>query len=161
MCGERPEWLGELVGKLSSLGAKVEESRIVLKVEVGPESLRKAAELLLQYGYDHLASVEGIDWPSRGVVEVVYFAESYEPEKRSILIELKTAVPRDNPKLQSLIEVWPNALFMERETWEMLGVTFEGNPDLRRLLLPPDWSGPPPLRKDYKVAEEGVYVEYE
>jgi NADH-quinone oxidoreductase subunit C len=97
VCGERPEWLGELVGKLSSLGAKVEESRIVLKVEVGPESLRKAAELLLQYGYDHLASVEGIDWPSRGVVEVVYFAESYEPEKRSMPYRVKNCSTARQP----------------------------------------------------------------
>jgi NADH-quinone oxidoreductase subunit C len=159
--GEKPSWLIEMVSKLSELGIKLEEAKNVLKMEVSPESLREAAKILIQYGYDHLASISGVDWPTKGTIEVIYFAESYEPEKRGILIELKTATSRENPKLPSLIDLWPNALFLERETWEMFGVVFEGNPDLRRLLLPPDWSGPPPLRKDYKVVEEGIYVEYE
>ncbi len=152
----------ELVkSEFEKLGFKVEEARDVLRIRVEPGELRKTAETLVQLGFDHLASVEGVDWPSEGSIEVVYHAESYEEGKRSFLVELRVKVPRDDPRLPTLFEVWPNALFLERETWEMLGVVFEGNPDLRRLLLPPDWSGPPPLRKDFRVEEEGVYVEYE
>jgi len=152
----------ELVkSEFEKLGFKVEEARDVLRIRVEPGELRKTAETLVQLGFDHLASAGGVDWPSEGSIEVVYHAESYEEGKRGFLVELRVKVPRDDPRLPTLFEVWPNALFLERETWEMLGVVFEGNPDLRRLLLPPDWSGPPPLRKDFRVEEEGVYVEYE
>ena len=146
---------------LEGLGFRVEEARDVLRVRLEPAELRRAAEALVQLGFDHLASVEGVDWPSEGVIEVVYHAESYEPDKRGFLVELRVKVPREDPRVPSVFDAWPNALFLEREVWEMLGVTFEGNPDLRRLLLPPDWAGPPPLRKDFRVEEEGIYVEYE
>jgi len=156
-----PSTREEVKQALERLGFAVEEARDVLRVRLEPADLRKAAEELLRLGFDHLASVGGVDWPAEGKIEVVYHAESYELGKRSFLVELRVKVPRDDPHLPSLIDVWPNALLMEREVWEMLGVTFEGNPDLRRLLLPPDWSGPPPLRKDFRVEEEGIYVEYE
>lgn len=159
MSGPNPR--EEVKGALQSLGFAVEEARDVLRVRLDAAYLRKAAEELVKLGFDHLASVSGVDWPSEGRIELVYHAESYEPGKRGFLVELRVKVPRDDPRLPSLIDVWPNALLMEREVWEMLGVVFEGNPDLRRLLLPPSWSGPPPLRKDFKVEEEGVYVEYE
>ena len=56
---------------------------------------------------------------------------------------------RESPKVPSLTDVWTGADYHERETFEMLGIVFEGHPDLRRLLLPEDWNDIPPLRKDY------------
>jgi NADH-quinone oxidoreductase subunit C len=48
------------------------------------------------------------------------------------------------------VGVWPGAEYHERETFEMLGVKFDGHPDMRGILLPEDWNDIPPLRKDYK-----------
>ena len=53
------------------------------------------------------------------------------------------------PQVPSLTDVWAAAEYHEREAFEMLGIVFEGHPDLRRLLLPEDWNDIPPLRKDY------------
>lgn len=161
MSGEKPSWLVALEGRLRELGAELEVQGSILRVRPAPGKVREVAAAAVEAGFDHLASVEGIDWPSKGVIEVVYHAESYEPEKRRFLLEVRVQLPREKPVTPSLFDVWPNALFMERETWEMLGVVFEGHPELRRLLLPPGWEGPPPLRKDFKVVEEGIYVEYE
>ncbi|MEZ0345876.1 MAG: NADH-quinone oxidoreductase subunit C [Infirmifilum sp.] len=141
------------------LEVKVLDNRV--RVFVSPDRLREVAEEALNLGFDHLASIEGIDWPPLNAIEVVYHAESYSENLRNIILEVRVKLPRENPALPSLIDVWPNAILLERETWEMLGVVFQGNPDLRHLLLPPDWSDIPPLRKDYKVVEEGVYVNLE
>ena len=149
----------KLIVELRKLGVEVEEDKNLLKILASPDKLVKVAETLVEAGYDHLANVEGIDWPNENVIEVVYHVESYEKDLRNKLIEIKVKVPRDNPRVPTLVNVWPNALFMERETWEMLGVVFEGHPDLRHLLLPSEWSDIPPLRKDFKVKKEGIIFE--
>ncbi len=151
----------DLVAVLREKGFEAEDRGDVVTVKLEPGKLEEAARLAVELGFDHLASVEGVDWPQDGVIEVVYHAESYEEELRGKLLELRVKVPRDDPRLPTLIEVWPNALFLERETWDLMGVVFEGHPELRRLLMPPDWEGPPPLRKDFKVKTEGVYVNVE
>jgi len=148
----------DLLRRLEEKGLEPVDRGDVVSVAVEPHALREVAELLVEEGYDHLASVEGIDRPGEDVIEVVYHAESYSEELRGKLAEIRVRVPRGEPRVPSLIDVWPNALFLERETWDLMGVVFEGHPELRRLLMPPDWEGPPPLRKDYKVATEGVFV---
>jgi NADH-quinone oxidoreductase subunit C len=54
------------------------------------------------------------------------------------------------PHVPSVTGIWPSAGFLEREVWDLLGVVFDGHPDLRRLLTPDEWEGHP-LRKDYPV----------
>jgi NADH-quinone oxidoreductase subunit C len=66
---------------------------------------------------------------------------------------LKADVPRDAPGLPSVERVWRAAEWLEREIYDLLGVTFAGHPDLRRLLMPEDWIGYP-LRKDFVEPEE-------
>jgi NADH-quinone oxidoreductase subunit C len=74
---------------------------------------------------------------------------------------LKVEVNVDHPHVQSVESVWKTANWHEREAYDMVGVIFDGHPDLRRILLPDDWDGFP-LRKDYKVAEyyRGMKVPY-
>ena len=55
---------------------------------------------------------------------------------------------RDNPTMPTVSGVWRTAIWQEREIFDLLGVVFEGHPDLRRILLPEDWVGHP-LRKDF------------
>lgn len=63
-------------------------------------------------------------------------------------LRLRVSLPRDNPVLPSVTGLWPVANLFEREIFDLFGVTFTGHPDLRRIMLPEDWTGFP-LRKDY------------
>lgn len=131
--------------------AKVER-RNLATIRVKPEGMVRAAQLLKELGYNHPASVAGVDYPDRGEIEVVYHVESLEDKA---IVALKTAVPRDNPVLPTLRDVWMGVHYHERETWEMLGVKFEGHPELKRFLLQEDWEeGVYPLRKDFKLKPE-------
>ena len=67
---------------------------------------------------------------------------------------LKTPVPEDDARVPSAVDLWRSALWAERETHDMYGIRFEGNPDLRRLLMPEDFPGFP-LRKDYPLRGRG------
>jgi NADH-quinone oxidoreductase subunit D/NADH-quinone oxidoreductase subunit C/D len=105
-------------------------------------------------GYDYLSSVTGVDYLPEGKMEVVYHL--YKTTGGSALV-LHVQVPRDDPAVPSLYPVYPGADFQEREAWDLLGIRFEGHPDLRRILM---WEGfyGHPLRKDWKepyYEEEG------
>ncbi|MCP4589516.1 MAG: NADH-quinone oxidoreductase subunit C [bacterium] len=66
---------------------------------------------------------------------------------------VRVVVDRDNPVIPSVAALWPTADWHEREAFDMMGIVFEGHPDLRRILCPEDWVGYP-LRKDYKFPTE-------
>jgi NADH/F420H2 dehydrogenase subunit C len=61
----------------------------------------------------------------------------------------------DGDEVPSVVSVWPTADWHERETYDMFGITFDGHPNLRRLLMEDDWDGHP-LRKDYPIGGEPV-----
>jgi len=114
----------------------------VLVVEC--EQMVSAAQDLKNLGFDRLGMLTAVD---RGeTFEMVYRLTS---RSMSAGIFLKCHVPRENPVTQSLCSLWPAANWQEREVYDMFGISFEGHPDLRRILLPPEWEGHP-LRKDYE-----------
>ena len=76
---------------------------------------------------------------------VVYHLLSYE---RNEDVRIKIALKGEFPSLKSVTDIWPSADWYEREVWDMFGITFEGHPHLRRILMPPTWEGHP-LRKDH------------
>jgi NADH-quinone oxidoreductase subunit C len=100
--------------------------------------------------FDCLSNLSGVDWPKRQVIQVVYHLYSY-PHRHAFV--LKADAARDAPVLPSLAAVWRHAEWQEREVFDLLGVVFEGHPDLRRILMPEDWPGHP-LRKDFVEPEE-------
>jgi len=92
---------------------------------------------------DCLSNESGVDYKDR--IEVVYHLFSYRHRHGAVL---KVKLPRDNPAVATMETVWKSANWMEREIFDLVGVTFEGHSDLRRLLMPEDWPGHP-LRKDF------------
>lgn len=92
---------------------------------------------------DCLSNQSGVDYKDR--IEVVYHLFSYQHRHGAVL---KVKLPRENPVVHTLEDVWKSANWMEREIFDLLGVTFEGHSDMRRILLPEDWEGFP-LRKDF------------
>jgi NADH:ubiquinone oxidoreductase subunit C len=70
---------------------------------------------------------------------------SYRHEHR---VTIESSIPLRNPEIDSLVPIWKAADWLERETYDLLGVHYRRHPDLRRIMLPEDWEGFP-LRKDY------------
>jgi NADH-quinone oxidoreductase subunit C len=95
--------------------------------------------------FDCLSNLSGVDYPKRNEIEVVFHLVSYRLRHACVL---KVSVPRDNPSMPTVAGVWRTAIWQEREIFDLLGVVFDGHPDLRRILLPEDWVGHP-LRKDF------------
>ena len=96
-----------------------------------------------ELGFDCLSNESGVDYKDR--IEVVYHLFSYRLRHGAVL---KVKLPRENPSVKTLEEIWRSANWMEREIFDLLGVNFDGHSDMRRLLMPEDWEGYP-LRKDF------------
>ncbi|WP_199900105.1 NADH-quinone oxidoreductase subunit C [Caldalkalibacillus mannanilyticus] len=85
-------------------------------------------------------------------MEVYFHFYSYK-EKHSLAVRVKTE--REQATIASITPIWFGADWPERETYDLLGIVFEGHPNLTRILLPDDWVGYP-LRKDYEQHDEEV-----
>jgi len=120
---------------------------------VEKESLVEVATALRDdFGYDYLTSVTGVDYIEEDLLEAIYHFYRYTGGKE-LVIHVHT--PRDNPVIPSLYNVFHGVDFQEREAWDLIGIKFEGHPDLRRILLWEGFDGHP-LQKDWK---EAFYVE--
>jgi len=103
-------------------------------------------------GFDHAESVSGTDYPNDNQIEVIYHLSSYSDDKLSSqILALTTRVDRNESRMPTLINIFKSAEYHERETFEMLGVYFEGHPRNERFLLPEDWADIPPLRKEFRI----------
>jgi NADH-quinone oxidoreductase subunit C len=98
-----------------------------------------------ELAFDCLMNLSSVDWPKKNQIEVVYHLWSYS--KRHAFV-LKVLLDRAQPRIASVESVWKSADWLEREQFDLMGVQFEGHPDLRRIMMPDDWVGNP-LRKDY------------
>jgi NADH-quinone oxidoreductase subunit C len=127
----------EFIGQLS---VRIEPSRIVEVCNF----LRDDADTRFNYLSD-LTCVHYPIGPERPL-EIVYNLYSISRNER---VRLKVAIA-EGASVDSVTDVWPTANWMEREVYDLFGVSFSNHPDLRRILLPPDWEGHP-LRKDYPL----------
>lgn len=97
------------------------------------------------YKFSMLLDLTAVDYPEN--FTVVYELTSIE---YGVNLRVKTILDKQNPKVPSMVSLWLSADLMERETYDMLGIIFEGHPELIRVLLPDDFVGHP-LRKDFKL----------
>ena len=103
-------------------------------------------------GFEHAESVAGTDYPKDNQIEVIYHLGSYgKQELEAHIMALTTRTSRDDARLPSLIDIFRSVEYHERETYEMLGVFFEGHPRNDRFLLPEDWADIPPLRREFRI----------
>ncbi len=111
-----------------------------------------------QLYFDSLSCLTGLDnGPEEGTVEVIYNLYSI-PFDHHLMI--KVQVDRDQAEVPTVSGVWKTADWQEREAYDLVGINFNGHPDLRRILMPADWQGNP-LRKDYEEQEfyHGIKLE--
>jgi NADH-quinone oxidoreductase subunit C len=109
------------------------------------EELLKVAEKVKEMGFDNLSVITGIDYGDR--FEVVYNFFSYIKKQNLVL---KVVLKHETPEVDSLASLWKVADWLERETYDLVGIKFSGHPNLKRILLPDGWIGHP-LRKDYDM----------
>ena len=146
-----------IVGQISSqFGDKVKVSYIRplrIKIYVDPINIVEVASFLRDsMGFDHAESVAGTDYPKDNQIEVGYHLGSYSKvDLGAHILLLATRTNRDDARLPTLINVYKSVEYHERETFEMLGVYFEGHPRNERFLLPEDWADIPPLRKEFRI----------
>jgi len=104
---------------------------------------------------DHLSDVSCTDWPGREPrIWMAYHLASLRGGHR---LRVKTGLPSNDLRIASVSALWPTADWQEREVFDLFGVTFDGHPNLTRILMPDGWEGHP-LRKDHPLG--GVATPY-
>lgn len=123
------------------------------RIHVQRDQWRAVAERLRHdpaFQFDWLANLTGIDYAADDRMCVCYDLWSFSLRHT---FAVKVFTPRDEPRLASVADLWPAANWHEREAYDLLGIVFDGHPDLQRIFLPEDWVGHP-LRKDYEFPKE-------
>lgn len=120
-----------------------------LTLTIATAELVGTAEIVKQAGYNFLEDVTAVDWfPAlEPRFQVSYHLLSHGRKER---IRLRVMLAGERPEVRTITGVWPSANYYEREIFDLFGIRFEGHPNLRRILMPDDWTGHP-LRKDYPV----------
>ncbi len=127
-----------------SVGVQTNKPMAVIK----KEDMLKVAEKVKEMGFDNLSVITGVDCGDR--VEVIYNFFSYMKKQNLVL---KAVLDHRAPAVDSVSSIWKVADWLERETYDLVGIKFNGHPDLKRILLPEGWMGHP-LRKDYDMSIE-------
>ena len=126
--------------------AKFEYSELTLSIEA--VSIRAAPQTVQAAGYNFFEDMTAVDWfPAAPRFQLSYHILSHSYKER---IRLRVMLEGDSPSVDSIVPVWPSANFYEREVFDLFGITFNGHPNLRRIMMPDEWQGHP-LRKDYPV----------
>ncbi|MCW6168420.1 MAG: NADH-quinone oxidoreductase subunit C [Thermoplasmatales archaeon] len=114
-------------------------------IKVAKENLIALMKDLKSQGYDHLSLITGIDRKDK--LEVVYHLHNMKEDKY-LVIKTETL----DERVPSLTSLYSSADWDEREQYDLMGIVFEGHPNLKRLFLPESWVGHP-LRKNYDLSK--------
>jgi NADH-quinone oxidoreductase subunit C len=101
-----------------------------------------------EHHFDFLSDVTAVDYGGGRDIQVVYQLFSI-PHRRSLRV--KAELPLDGLEIDSAVPLWASANWLEREVYDLFGVTFRGHPDLRRILMPENYAEGHPLRKDFPL----------
>ena len=140
----------KLKARFDGVVAEATEFLGQLSIGITPASINAVCEFLRtdpDTRFDYLSDLTCVHFPlkKQAPLEVVYQLYSISRNER---VRLKVSLT--DATVDSVTGVWPSANWMEREVYDLFGVTFKNHPDLRRILLPPDWEGYP-MRKDYPL----------
>jgi NADH/F420H2 dehydrogenase subunit C len=141
------EILGKLKERFPEMIVEVPEL-IDFTVAIKPEAVAEVAQFLHdECGLDYLALLTAVDQPER--FEVVYHLWSIKDRTTEPFVLKAYIEDKENPTVPSVTPVWRGANYQEREAYDLMGICFEGHPNLKRILL---WEGFPghPLRKDFE-----------
>ncbi len=147
----------ELISSLkAALGTDVldgQETPHDPKIRVAPDRLVNIMRKLKSdpnLSFDQLLLISAVDRVAESRFDLVYhLASSVRRHRLAVSVQL----PRSSPRVPTVSDVWRTADWHEREEYDLMGIEFEGHPDLSRILLPDDWVGYP-LRKDYQFPDE-------
>lgn len=147
------DWIESFKTRFSDRILSVRESapgepEIKVKAEAAYEIL-EALKTLPGGGFDHLADLTAYDeHPATPRHHVVYELISMHRRQRAAVVAV--CASNDNPSIRSIVSLWGGAGWLERETFDLCGIHFDGHPDLRRIMLPESFVGHP-LKKDFVV----------
>ncbi len=132
---------------LKGLSVQLKRShRITLTVP--REDLIKTVNILSsELAIQHLSTITARDMGNDLEIQYHFLLQG-------VMITVKTTCPKTDPTIDSIVTVFPSAILYEREIHDILGIVPKGHPDLRRLVLPDEWVGGYPLRKDWKQPAE-------
>jgi Ni,Fe-hydrogenase III component G len=138
----------ELISQvLRGLPIQVKRDRRIF-IPIPRNDLIKTVNILSsELNVQHLSTITARD--TGGDIEILYHFFL-----NGVVITIRTASPKDDPTIESIVNIFPGAVLYERELNDILGIVPKGHPDLRRLILPEDWVGGYPLRKDWKPPQE-------
>jgi NADH-quinone oxidoreductase subunit C len=141
--------VAKLKGEFSGSILDVVEFRGETTVIVKKEDIVAICSFLKdKAGYNFLTDLCGVDYLGKSPrFMVVYQLYNIATHER---LRLKVPVEESDPTVDTVSGVWGTANWHERECWDLMGISFNNHPDLRRILLPADWQGHP-LRKDYPL----------
>ncbi len=142
----------------------VENSSPVM-LEINTANLVQVCQVLHHHKelyFDFLQCISGVDnGVEAGTMEVIYHLHSI-PYNYFLALQITLNRPGADQLVfvPSISHIWRTADWLERETYDLMGIQFTGHPDPRRILLPADWKGHP-LRKDYQVQDyyHGIKVD--
>ena len=127
------------------------QTRVVLRSVDTPDALR----LLQKRGFDLLVDITCVDYldykGAKHRYGLVYLLANTATNQR---LTVRAFLDDPDPCIPSVVPLWRAADWLEREVWDLFGIRFEGHPDLRRLVMPEEFSGHP-LRKDYPLQGRG------
>jgi len=140
--------MNEILAEVTTIAGELSVKEVTAResiVSVEASMLNAVLELLKRKGFSHLSLITGVDRIKDGVFEVFYTLFRWETGETLLV---KSSVSRDKPVITSVMHLWPTARFYERDVHEFFGIVFDGNPDLKPLILE-NWKEMPPMRKDF------------
>lgn len=125
----------------------------VMKISLDRRELFSVCKFLKEeVDFEHITSIAAVDW--RDHYESVYHLTSWS---KNLMMQINATIPHDDPHIDSVVSLWNGANVHEREAYDLMGIVYDGHPNLTRILLPKDFEFFP-LRKDFPQEVDRQYV---